>query len=202
VSAPVALLVPCPNHPEVSEGLTACATCGRNFCGDCLVSLGGLPTCADCKLERLSALRSGAEEMDLAGVGARFVGQFVDGLLFSIPSAVVLIAMGGFTEWLKPSTGFSVVVLVLSGVLIFGTVAYEALMLTSRGQTLGKMAVGVKVVSAEGGPISAGQAWIRASSRGGMSLLYCLGPVDALFIFTARHRTLHDRLARTLVVKA
>ena len=38
-------------------------------------------------------------------------------------------------------------------------------MLSSRGQTLGKMAVGIKVVTPEGQDIGAGQAWSRALVR-------------------------------------
>jgi uncharacterized RDD family membrane protein YckC len=198
---PVAALVPCPNHPEVTEGLGACGVCGRNFCSDCLVRLGGVPTCADCKLERLSALRSGTEELNLASPGSRFLGQFVDGLLFSVPAFTALFAVMG-TRWILPGQKPSVVPWMVTGVLLVGTVVYEALMLTARGQTLGKMAAGTRVVTAQGGRITAGQAWLRASSRGVMNLLYCLGPIDALYIFSARHRTLHDRLAQTLVVKA
>jgi uncharacterized RDD family membrane protein YckC len=204
VSAPVASLVPCPNHADVTEGLASCSVCGRNFCGDCLVSLGGQPTCADCKLERLSALRSGGEELDLASPGARFVGQFVDGLLFTFPLIVGVVAFFafGFDPVHMTTNPSSFAPLVVAGLFFAATVTYEALMLTARGQTLGKMAAGTKVVTMQGGRISAAQAWIRASTRGGMSMLYCLGPIDALYVFSARHRTLHDRLAQTLVVKA
>ena len=73
MSVPVAGLVPCPNHPEVTAGLHSCFRCGRNFCPDCLVNLGGALTCGDCKLERLSDLRSGSVELDYATPGARFV---------------------------------------------------------------------------------------------------------------------------------
>jgi uncharacterized RDD family membrane protein YckC len=73
-------------------------------------------------------------------------------------------------------------------------------MLAARGQTLGKMAVGIKVVTPQGGDIRAGQAWVRALSGTLMALVY-LNYVDDLFIFTPRRRTLHDRLAKTVVVK-
>jgi uncharacterized RDD family membrane protein YckC len=73
------------------------------------------------------------------------------------------------------------------------------MMLTAWGQTLGKMALGIKVVTLQGGDIRAGQAWARAGSRAAMNAFY-VGIIDVLFIFSAQHRTLHDRLAGTVVV--
>lgn len=201
MSVPVAGLVPCPNHPEVTAGLDSCFRCGRNFCPDCLVNLGGALTCGDCKLERLSDLRSGSVELDYATPGARFVSQFVDGMLFTIPSFVIFFSIIDWKTFLTPGATPPSATFALTGVLLFGVVVYEGLMLSARGQTLGKMLMGMKVVTPQGGTISAGQAWGRALARSVMSLLYCLGPIDALFIFSARHRTLHDRLAKTVVVK-
>lgn len=207
MNAPVAALVPCPNHPEVTSGLGACGQCGQNFCGDCLVELGGVSTCADCKLERLSDLRSGVAELDLAGPWVRFVAQFIDGLVFLIPAMVLVFAgmafmLGGVVAP-KPSTqamtlasfGF----LGLVGLSIVGVVVYEALMVAAYGQTLGKMALGIKVVTPEGSDIRPGQAWARAGSRAAMSMFYIF-IIDMAFIFSRRHQTLHDRIARTVVV--
>ena len=209
-SPPFAALVPCPNHPEVTEGLGACGVCRRNFCSDCLVTLGGVPTCADCKLERLDALRSGQAEGDLAGPWRRFAAQFVDGLVFFIPSVVLYSSGLFFSPWsalvapgLRPANSPPTLLwlpVLLTFLLMAAVVVYEALMLTTYGQTLGKMALGIKVVTPSGGDIRPGQAWVRAVSRSVMSFLYCVGLLDVLFIFSARHRTLHDRLAQTVVM--
>lgn len=207
MDAPVALLVPCPNHPEVATGLASCAQCGRNFCDDCLVQLGGASTCASCKWERLNDLRSGTAELDLAGPGARLVAQFVDGAVVVAPAGVfyVLVVLMAFTPRparQPPDTVWPVLLMLLwFAFVVMGNISYEALMLTWRGQTLGKMLLGTKVVTPQGGAITKGQAWIRAASRVVINLL-CLGPVDALFVFSERRRTLHDRIAQTLVVRA
>ena len=210
-------LAPCPNHPLVTHGLGACGRCGQAFCGDCLVQLGGLLTCAGCKLGRLSELRSGTAdlELQLAGRGRRFTAASLDSLLFlgpwfalyvsgllysygphfgRAPSAAELARAGIHQQrgvWLPVLCSF---------LLLFCGVLYEAWMLAARGQTLGKMAVGIKVVTPQGGDIRAGQAWVRALSGTLMALVY-LNYVDDLFIFTPRRRTLHDRLAKTVVVK-
>jgi uncharacterized RDD family membrane protein YckC len=207
---PVATLVPCPNHPDITEGLGACGVCGRNFCGDCLVRLGGLPTCAECKLERLASLRSGAE-LPLAGAWTRFGAQFVDGLVFFIPTMLLYYTGFFFSPWSAlvppgttppkaPPAGLLWLSVALTFTVMAAAVVYEALMLSKYGQTLGKMALGVKVVTPSGGDVRPGQAWTRAVSRSVMNALYCVGVIDVLFIFSASRRTLHDRLAQTVVV--
>jgi uncharacterized RDD family membrane protein YckC len=215
MNVPVALLVPCPNHPQVTEGLGACSQCGRNFCGDCLVQLGGVPTCAGCKLERLSDIRTGVADVNFAGAWTRFAAQFIDGLLFIVPSTVLYFS--GFLYSFAPRFGppprsedlarFGIrpqngtwLPLLFTVLLMFATVVYEALMLTARGQTLGKMALGIKVVTPQGGDIRGGHAWARAFSRSVMNALYFVGLIDSLFIFSGRRRTLHDRIAQTVVV--
>jgi len=85
--------------------------------------------------------------------------------------------------------------------VIAGVVAYEGLMLSRGGQTLGKMAAHIRVVAADGSPISAGQAWGRAVSRAVLGYVPGLGLVDVLMVFSDGHRTLHDRIASTRVVQ-
>src|SRR5205807_304768 len=59
--------------------------------------------------------------------------------------------------------------------------SYEAIMLEFfDGQTLGKKALGMKVVSTDGSEIGAGQAWGRAFSRLVLGLIPFVGLIDAL----------------------
>ena len=195
-------------------GLEACGQCGRHFCGDCLVPLGGVPSCAGCKLERLKDLRSGAPGLDFARPARRFWAAALDWLLFFIPGTVLLFM--GLAHEFAPHLGARTpggalarigipaerdgwLPVVCSFLLMVSAVVYEVWMLSARGQTLGMMALGVRVVTPRGGHLRAGQAWVRVLSELVMGLLY-LGPVDDLFIFSRRRRTLHDRLAGTVVV--
>jgi uncharacterized RDD family membrane protein YckC len=186
--------MPCPNHPEVVSGLVVCARCGVKFCSDCVVELDGNSYDAACKEEQIRDLKSGATaDLDLASAWRRFAGSFVDGLVII---SVVLVVMFLF----RGRAGSDGLVLRSLISAAFGLV-YEGLMLTSGGQTLGKKAVGTKVVNADGSDIQAGQAWTRAISRQVMALTQILGVVDALMVFSRGHRTLHDRFGKTLVVK-
>jgi uncharacterized RDD family membrane protein YckC len=77
---------------------------------------------------------------------------------------------------------------------------YEGLMLSSRGQTLGKMATGIKVVTAEGRDISAGQAWGRAALRQVFFSYFAL--INYLpALFTKQKTAIHDLACKTRVVR-
>jgi len=78
------------------------------------------------------------------------------------------------------------------------TVSYQALMLAARGQTLGKIALRVKVVNADGTDITASQAWGREVSRALLGLL-CIVDYIPLF-FTNEKTAIHDMAAKTRVV--
>jgi uncharacterized RDD family membrane protein YckC len=77
---------------------------------------------------------------------------------------------------------------------------YEGLMLAARGQTLGKMALGIKVVTPEGRDISPGQAWGRSLLR--QIFFSYLSLVNYLpAAFTKQRTCLHDLIAKTRVIR-
>ena len=194
-------LAPCPNHPDFLSGLQRCARCGVGYCGDCLVPVRGKLHCANCKDEQLRDVMAGrGVALSIASPGRRFMAQFVDGLILTVPFLVVVIgsivSSKGRTDPEALSNPFG---LLMIGWL-FGIVLYEALFLSRNGQTPGKMAFKLRVVRPDGGKISAGQAWGRAFSRSVLSFTRILGIVDVLMVFSSEGRTLHDRMARTRVI--
>ena len=197
-----AFLSSCPNHPEVTAGLAPCARCGQELCPSCLISLQGRLVCATCKPEVLrDVISNTTAALDLAGPGKRFAGAFVDGLLLFAVSTAVTAAAVFTTSFARGGAGGSIgtmaAAFLLSPLLWF---LYDGLMTASGGQTLGKKLAGTKVVTPEGGEITTGAAWLRAGSRVVMGLTRVLGLVDALFVYSDRRRTLHDRIAKTVVV--
>jgi uncharacterized RDD family membrane protein YckC len=186
----------CPNHPEVSTGLVRCARCNKAYCIDCVVELDGKPYDAVCKEEQLRDLRSGTvSAVELAGAWRRFAGMFVDGLVL-IPLTIIYFLVVG-TSQPATVTGFFLRLVLFA----IPWIIYEGFMLSRYGgQTLGKKALGLKVVNSDGSEIDPGQAWKRGISRQLMSITYVLGLVDTLMIFSTQRRTLHDRFARTIVV--
>jgi uncharacterized RDD family membrane protein YckC len=109
---------------------------------------------------------------------------------------VGFIGIGGKTG----AAGMLVMQLVATVIAASIQLLYESLMIQNYGQTLGKMAMKIKVVNPEGNPVTAGQAW----GRGGLKVLFgqlgILGLINYLFAFGKERTTLHDRAAKTRVV--
>lgn len=191
----------CLNHPDILTGLDRCSRCGKDFCEDCLISLQGALVCPGCKGERVLDIRSGTgAKLDLAGAGARFGAAIVDGIIMSVPLYTLAYMLG----IMKPKEGDAVVFGTHIGFLVlslFMPAIYEGVMLSMRGQTVGKMAIKAKVVNADGSPLTGAQPWKRAFSRTLMSATYILGLIDVLMIFSKDRATLHDRIAATRVVR-
>jgi uncharacterized RDD family membrane protein YckC len=76
---------------------------------------------------------------------------------------------------------------------------YHVLLWSSRGQTVGMMAVHIRVLSSNGGRVSLWRSALRFFGRVFSVLPLFLGLLMALF--DRKRRTLHDRLAGTVVVE-
>lgn len=193
----------CTNHPQADGSIVRCARCLRPFCSDCLVRIGGRPFCGDCKQEQLLDVSSGLpmqQAVNLASLWARFAAIFIDGIVIGIPIWILIIVFmyptllsGKGAGALPPGFNF------IGFIAIPIKIVYEGLMLAARGQTLGKMALNIKVVRVDGSPITPGQAWGRASVRA--FLLSCLALVNYLPAFFTNEKTcVHDMAAGTRVI--
>jgi uncharacterized RDD family membrane protein YckC len=195
--------VHCVNHFDSIEELQHCARCGRVFCPDCLVMLRGLPYCAACKTEQALDVQSGVDPMQTryAHLGRRFLAFIVDAIIIGIPMQVFSGVMQAAMVFFK---SVSVQLATMGGVLVISvaiTVAYEALMLLLRnGQTIGKLALQIRVVRVDGSPLSKREAWIRPIVRFFAAAL-CGADYFPAF-FTAERTAIHDMAAGTRVINA
>jgi uncharacterized RDD family membrane protein YckC len=82
------------------------------------------------------------------------------------------------------------------GVLAFG---YMAAFTVAGGQTIGKMALSLRVIGDDGRPLDASGGMLRALGCMLVPITFGLSYLPALF--TSDHRALHDRLAGTRVVQ-
>lgn len=201
-ATPMEMALHCRNHWDVAEGLRPCGRCGQTFCRDCLVDIHGRPYCANCKNEQLLDVRSGVStgSLSLASIGRRFVALFIDGLVFTVPFMLIFggaVAASMAGGKLRPEA--LIALQPLSYLSIVLVLVYEGLMLSARGQTLGKMAMKIKVVRPDGSDISKGQAWGRAAMRQVLVSCLCLFNYLPAF-FTAEKTALHDLVASTRVV--
>lgn len=202
--------MPCTNHPWVAEPLVWCTRCGRPFCTNCVVEIGGQTYCATCKQEAVGDLRAGLPTVggELASIGSRFVSMILDALVLGIPFGALigllvfgLLQTGTLNNRQAPDPS---IFLLFEGLIfivaIFAGVLYEGFMLSRSGQTIGKKLMHIKVVSAEGGPVSTGQAFGRAGVRQALAFVPCVGLIDYLVVFGEQRTCLHDMASRTRVI--
>lgn len=138
----------------------------------------------------------------LASWGRRAGGWFVD-LLVYIAAIVATFVFAVATES-SHSTGVDVI----AGLLVFivwflGPTIHAWLMVGAWGQTLGKMAVGIKVVqSRDAGRVSYLRALGRAASTWLLGVLVL--PILLAYLWPlwdTRNQTLYDKMAGTIVVR-
>lgn len=134
-----------------------------------------------------------AQEPELASPGKRLLARIVDVLVLIIPVIVLAFIFRGFI--------FTLVVAILFG-------AYEVMMISNSGQTIGKKALGIKVVDEDSGQIPDLQA---AGMRWGvpqiLSLIPFVGWIIGLVIYLSllwrpKRQGFHDTAAHTIVIEA
>lgn len=142
----------------------------------------------------------------LAGRGRRLLARIIDGILIGVPVGLIMWFIVGGVDY-PGTTDDSGKQTVVSGVTMLAYLIYEALMLTTRGQTVGKMAMKIRVAMLENGAIPTVQAgWVRAAIYTLPEIIPCCGPifwlVNVLWCTWDKpyQQCLHDKAARTVVV--
>ena len=150
----------------------------------------------------------------LSGWWRRVGAQLIDGAIIGIGAAIILgiLAAAGLSV---DSEGGAVALIVaaLFAVLVITVVAFlyaPLLMSRTNGQTLGRMALGIRVIRADGGPMTFWFAMLRevlvktllvgvvsSATFGLASLLDALWP-----LWDEENRALHDFIVNTRVVRA
>ncbi len=146
-----------------------------------------------------SPYQAAAPALEYVGVGRRFVAILVDVIILLIVNGLIgLVFHAGMTN--------------VNGVMTYNSsgpgaalqiiipFAYYIIMEAMTGATVGKMALGIRVVKLDGSPISWGESIIRNLLRIIDGLFgYLLG---AIFVWTSpTKQRLGDRAAKTVVVR-
>jgi len=146
------------------------------------------------------------EAYELGGRGVRLAAAVVDGLIMW---GLMFVAMKFMPVKIDPEAGLALIGWGLVAVQLFTVGAFLAVngwFLATRGQTIGKMLLGLRIVRSDGAAASPGKV---IGLRYGLCWLIALIPfvgglfglIDALMIFRADRRCLHDLIADTIVVK-
>jgi uncharacterized RDD family membrane protein YckC len=182
--------------------MVVCSSCHRAFPEDEVIQYQGAYVCAGCKPVFVQRLREGAQmvgEMRYAGFWIRFAAYFLDSIIVGIFNMVLgfiigLVAAGGAGP--DALTGLEVV-LNLIGIVI--GVSYFTFFNGRFGATPGKMACGLKIVTADGQPITYLRAFARYWALMLSAFMLLIGFIIAAF--DEQKRTLHDHICSTRVIR-
>ena len=155
---------------------------------------------------------------ELANPGIRLVAWLIDFFIYLVVAIVALtiglVAADKGIRDIDFDTGFFLTIVVVTGVTLLAFLIIfiiQMVLLATRGQTIGKIIMKIKIVDAQTGQHP---GWARLillrtivnsiiisvlnvlPGAGGAYFL-----VDSLFIFRADHRTIHDFIAGTRVDK-
>jgi len=159
----------------------------------------------------LSPMAGPPRTVETVGLGRRLAARTIDYVLVVFAACVFFVFMALVTVVLTAGAEttdaqgslWALLFFFGWGLLLF---FYDWLYLVTWGRTIGKMMLGIRVVSADGGRLTQGQALGRAAFFGlpqtlpGVGHLFSLA--EALPIhFDPDSRALHDRAAGTVVVR-
>jgi uncharacterized RDD family membrane protein YckC len=191
-----------------------CSECGRPFPASQLTSYGDVSVCAQCQpayTQRQRGTGLGARR-HFGGFWIRYLAIIIDVIILGAIGFIIRIplglAVGGVGLSLGRNPDPSQVLAALPAILSLAglsfliqlalSLVYEVYFLSTRGATPGKMALGLKVTRADGGPISPGLAAGRYFARILSWLTLCIGFIIAGF--DSEKRALHDYICGTRVV--
>lgn len=191
---------------ESPENRHACSECGGVFDGSAMMRYREHWICAGCKPVFLQRVREGGAlpgTMNYAPFLTRFAAKFVDNLLVGAVNLGVGFAVGMLIPVQEAGDGPSPAVValaivsnLLSFVLYFG---YTTFFIGRFGATPGKMACGIRVVMADGGRVTYLRAFCRGLAEMVSGLTCSIGYLIAAF--DKEHRSLHDHMCNTRVVR-
>lgn len=148
------------------------------------------------------------QSVELAGPGRRLSARIVDMVIFIVFAIIVGVATSGTGDASDESTEVPLGLILL---FIAVSLIYEIWMIAARGQTLGKMAVGIKVIRIDNGGSpglnTSFSRWVLPGIFGAIgAFLQVVGLVSVLIylslLWGKNRQGWHDMLAKTLVVKA
>ena len=135
-----------------------------------------------------------------AGFWRRYAALMVDGVLVLVAYSILIrLALGLYGVDPAELSAETRQLIETGAQAAFGFM-YHWLMLHGMGATLGKRALGVRVVDQSTmGALSLGQAALRTFGTYISLLLFAIGYL--MVVFDPQKRALHDRLARTCVIR-
>ncbi|KGQ19108.1 RDD domain containing protein [Lysobacter dokdonensis DS-58] len=143
-------------------------------------------------------------DMVLASRGKRLGAILLDALLVAVLVIVVMIPASLVSDSVGKDTGM-IVGFSIGGIGVLALFVVNIMLLYKYGQTIGKRWLGIRIVRTDGTRAGLGRIIaLRQFVPGLIGAIPLVGPLfslaDPLFIFADDRRTLHDKIADTIVV--
>jgi uncharacterized RDD family membrane protein YckC len=137
-------------------------------------------------------------ELRLAKLASRLLSLLIDLVVQGILLIVGILVIGGFASSVDDAASAAIMSVFLVSVIVGYPVAFETL---SRGRTLGKLALGLRVVRQDGGPIRFRHALVRGLA--GVIEIWITSGAVALIVSLAssQGKRVGDYLAGTVVIR-
>jgi uncharacterized RDD family membrane protein YckC len=192
-----------------------CSECGRPYPASEMVSIGAATVCAQCKPLYLQRVREGGQAVGArryAGFWIRFVARIIDGIILGVVGFIITLPLRmilGFSaitvaQSQDPSQALAMLPALLGTVgisllvnVILG-VCYEGYFVSTKGGTIGKLALGLQIIRLDGSRPSFGLAVGRYFAQIVSAIILYIGYIMAGF--DPEKRSLHDRICNTLVI--
>ena len=187
-----------------------CGECGGSYPVQDLVKFGNNFICVNCKPGYVQRMREGLQPLGSSLSGVQYGGfwiralaLFIDGLITSavtVPIFMVIgFSLGGFRNPDPQNPPIAIFLLGYLAMLAL-TFAYHVWFLSQKGATPGKMALGLRVVTADGQKISVARAIGRYFALLLSGFTFYIGFIIAGF--DSEKRALHDHICGTRVIRS
>lgn len=169
------------------------------------------------------------KQLDLASVGSRILAKLIDFVLFMLASLPLYLAFynsPNFDKFIKMAesgktilsnsevqqllTGISQSTMILTNILVLGLLVAQTLLLTRRGQTIGKMVMGIRILDMQSNAIPKFTNLILLRTIV-TNIIYSLSVFGLIFLIVDlvmmisdknKRQSIHDKMAGTYVVIA
>jgi uncharacterized RDD family membrane protein YckC len=187
----------------VATGPTSfCSECGGKFQTDEMIQFGTSRVCANCKDRFAQKVREGVslgEARHYAGFWIRVLARIIDAIILNVGIYVLDLVVLGRTMIGMGIAGITPLIGVMFVVRFAIGAAYEIWFLGKFGATPGKMVLGLRVITAAGGPLTYGLSTGRYFAQ--MVSAFTIGIGYIMAGFDSEKRALHDRICNTRVVR-
>ncbi len=195
-----------------ADDTAVCAVSGKRYPKREMIQYEGKWISAEHRDEYFQRLREGVAQPNAsvvpgpfgyAGFWRRFVAVFVDGIILGVVNTVVNIIIGlvfgaGMVFRANPAAGLGMFALMQASSLAVG-ITYQIFFIRKFDATPGKLAMGAKILCADGSKLSVGRIVGRYFAYILSAFILCIGYIMAGF--DDEKRALHDRICDTRVIK-